>query len=189
MREIAAGSPGQPLLVYENPAPNHTEILTLAHTSLKQTAPQTSAMAPLFGAAAQKAGKLLIQTSVGASIIAGLSHILGPKNQQEKIENTGFNQMSVEKNSNIFEINIAGISGIMLIGAVAIILLCMCGRIKLFMTKCMKCKRMKKGKQEENMEMVNLKKRRNEDKEEEKEEKEEEEKEQKGAEVEALKDI
>ena len=97
--------------------------------------------------------------------------------------------MSVEKNSNIFEINIAGISGIMLIGAVAMILLCMCGRIKLFMTKCMKCKRTKKGKQEESMEMVNLKKRRNEDKEEEKEENEEEEKEQKGAEIEALKDI
>ena len=97
--------------------------------------------------------------------------------------------MSVEKNSNIFEINIVGMSGIILIGAVAIILLCLCGRITAFMTKCKKCKRMKKGKQEERMEMVNLKKRRNEEKEEEKEEKEEEEKEKKGEEEEALKDI
>ena len=184
------GSPGQSPLVYEIPAPNHTETLTLtlAHTSQK-TAPQSSAMAPLFGAAAQKAGKLLIQTSVGASIIAGLSHILGPKNQQDTIENKGFNQMRVEKNSNIFEVNIVGMSGVILIGAVAIILLCLCGRITAFMTKCKKCKRMKKGKQEERMEMVNLKKRRNEEKEEEKEEKEEEEKKKKEEEEEALKDI
>ena len=186
MREIAAGSPGQPLLVYEIPAPNHTEILTLAHTSLKQTAPQTSAMAPLFGAAAQKAGKLLLQTSVGASIIAGISHILGPKNQQETIENKGFNQMRVEKNSNIFEVNIIGMSGVILIGAVAIIFLCLCGKLTTVMTKC---KKMKERKQEERMEMVNLKKRRNEEKEEEKEEKEEEEKKKKEEEEEALKDI
>ena len=186
MREIAAGSPGQPLLVYEIPAPNHTEILTLAHTSLKQTAPQTSAMAPLFGAAAQKAGKLLLQTSVGASIIAGISHILGPKNQQETIENKGFNQMRVEKNSNIFEVNIIGMSGVILIGAVAIMFLCLCGKITTVMTKC---KEMKERKQEERMEMENLKKRRNEEKEEEKEEKEEEEKEKEEEEEEALKDI
>ena len=189
MREIAAGSPGQPLLVYEIPAPNHTEILTLAHTSLKQTAPQTSAMAPLFGAAAQKAGKLLLQTSVGASIIAGITHILGPKNQQETIENKGFNQMRIEKNSNIFEVNIIGMSGVILIGAVAIILLCLCGKITTFMTKCKKCKKMKERKQEERMEMVNLKKRRNEEKEEDKGEKEEEEKKKKEEEEEALKDI
>ena len=187
MREIAAGSPGQPLLVYEIPAPNHTEILTLAQTSLKQTAPQTSAMAPLFGAAAQKAGKLLLQTSVGASIIAGISHILGPKNQQETIENKGFNQMRVEKNSNIFEVNIIGMSGVILIGAVAIMFLCLCGKLTTVMTKC---KEMKDRKQEERMEMENLKKRRNEEKEEEKEEKEEEEKEkEEEEEEEALKDI
>ena len=146
-------------------------------------------MAPLFGAAAQKTGKLLLTTSVGASILAGFSHILGPKNQQEKIENKGLNQMRVEKNSNIFEINIIGLSGVMLIGGVAIILLCLCGKITNFMTKCKKCKKMKERKQEVRMEMVNLKKRRNEEKEEEKEEKEEEEKIKEEEEKEAFNDI
>ena len=143
-------------------------------------------MAPLFGAAAQKAGKLLLQTSVGATIIAGFSHILGPKNQQETIENKGFNQMRVEKNTNLFEVNVIGMSGVILIGAVAIMFLCLCGKLTTVMKKC---KEMKDKKQEERMKMENLKKRRNEEKEEEKEEKEEEEKEKEEEEEEALKDI
>ena len=136
MREIVAGSPGQPLLVYGNPPPNHTEILTLAHTSLKQTAPQTSAMAPLFGAVGQKIGKIVLQTSVGASIIAGISHILGPKSQQETIENKGFTQMRIEKNTNLLEVNLIGVSGVILIGTIAIMFLCLCGKITKVMAKC-----------------------------------------------------
>ena len=143
-------------------------------------------MAPLFGAAGQKVGKIVLQTSIGTTIIAGISHILGPKSQQETIENKGFNQMRVEKNSNIFEVNIIGMSGVILIGTAAIIFLCLCGKITTVMTKC---KEMKERKQEERLEMENLKKRRNEEKEEEKEEKEEEEKKKKEEEEEALKDI
>ena len=186
MREIAAGSPGQPLLVYEIPAPNHTEILTLAHTSLKQTAPQTSAMAPLFGAAGQKVGKIILQTSLGGIVIGGISHILGPKNQQETIENKGFTQMRVEKNTNLLEVNLIGVSGVILIGAIAIMFLCLCGKITKVITKC---KEKKAKKQEEKMEMEKMKKRRDEEKEEEAGEKEEEEKEKEEEEEEALKDI
>ena len=107
-------------------------------------------------------------------MIGGISHILGPKNQQETIENKGFNQMRVEKNTNLFEVNVIGMSGVILIGAVAIMFLCLCGKLTTVMKKC---KEMKDKKQEEKMKMENLKKRRNEEKEEEKEEKEEEEKE------------
>ena len=143
-------------------------------------------MAPLFGAAGQKVGKIVLQTSVGATIIAGISHILGPKSQQETIENKGFTQMRVEKNTNLLEVNLVGVSGVIIIGTIAIMFLCLCGKITTVMTKC---KEMKERKQEERMEMVNLKKRRNEEKEEEKEEKEEEEKIKKEEEEEALKDI
>ena len=143
-------------------------------------------MAPLFGAAGQKVGKIILQTSLGGIVIGGISHILGPKNQQETIENKGFNQMRVEKNTNLFEVNVIGMSGVILIGAVAIMFLCLCGKLTTVMKKC---KEMKDKKQEEKMEMENLKKRRNEEKEEEKEEKEEEEKIKKEEEEEALKDI
>ena len=87
-------------------------------------------MAPLFGAAGQKVGKIVLQTSVGASIIAGINHILGPKSQQETIENKGFTQMRVEKNTNLLEVNLVGVSGVIIIGTIAIMFLCLCGKIK-----------------------------------------------------------
>ena len=87
-------------------------------------------MAPLFGAAGQKVGKIVQQRSVGASILAGISHILGPKSQQETIENKGFTEMRVEKNTNLLEVNLVGVSGVIIIGTIAIMFLCLCGKIK-----------------------------------------------------------
>ena len=94
--------------------------------------------------------------------------------------------MRVEKNTNLLEVNLIGVSGVILIGAIAIMFLCLCGKINKVMAKC---KEKKTKKKEEKMEMEKMKKKRYEEKEEEEEEKEEEEKEKKEEKEEALKDI
>ena len=124
-------------------------------------------MAPILGAAGQKVGKIVLQTSVGATIIAGISHILGPKSQQETIENKGFTQMRVEKNTNLLEVNLVGVSGVIIIGTIVLMCCCLCGKMKQVMTKC---KEKKTKKKEEKMEMEMKEKMREEEKEEEEEE-------------------
>ena len=128
-------------------------------------------MAPLLGAAGQKVGKIVLQTSVGATIIAGISHLLGSKSEQETIENKGFTEMCVEKNTNLLEVNLVGVSGVIIIGTIALMCFCLCGKMKKVLAKC---KEKKTKKKEEKMEMEKKKKTRDEEKEEEEEKKEEE---------------
>ena len=131
-------------------------------------------MAPLLGAAGQKVGKIVLQTSVGATIIAGISHLLGSKREQETIETKGFTEMRVEKNTNFLEINLVGASGVIIIATIALMCFCLCGKMKKVLAKC---KEEKIKKKEEKMEMKKKEKMREEEKEEEEEEKEEEEEE------------
>ena len=131
-------------------------------------------MAPLLGAAGQKVGKIVLQTSVGATIIAGISHLLGSKRETEIIESRGFTEMRLEKNNNLLEINLVGASGVIIIATIAIVCICLCGKMKKVLTKC---KEEKIKKKEEKMEMKKKEKVREEEMEEEVEEKEEEEEE------------
>ena len=126
-------------------------------------------MAPLLGAAGQKVGKIVLQTSVGATIIAGISHLLGSKRETEIIESRGFTEMRLEKNNNFLEINLVGASGVIIIATIALVCICLCGKMKKVLAKC---KEEKIKKKEEKMEMKKKEKMREE--EEEKEEEEEE---------------
>ena len=124
-------------------------------------------MAPLLGAAGQKVGKIVLQTSVGATIIAGISHLLGSKRETEIIESRGFTEMRLEKNNNFLELNLAGASGVIVIATIALVSICLCGKVKKVLAKC---KEEKIKKKEEKMEMKKKEKKKEEEKEEEEEE-------------------
>ena len=123
-------------------------------------------MAPLLGAAGQKVGKIVLQTSVGATIIAGISHLLGSKREQETIETKGFTEMRLEKNTNFLEINLVGASGVIIIATIALVCICLCGKVKKVLAKR---KEEKEKKKEEEMEMKKKEKKKEEEKEEEEE--------------------
>ena len=81
--------------------------------------------------------------------------------------------MRLEKNHNFVELNLAGASGVIVIATIALVSICLCGKVKKVLAKSKEEKRKKK---EEKMEMKKKEKMREEEKEEEEEEKEEEEK-------------
>ena len=127
-------------------------------------------MAPLgfvAGAAGKKVGKIILQTSVGATIIAGISHLFGLKRETEIIESRGVTEMRLEKNHNFVELNLAGASGVIVIATIALVSICLCGKVKKVLAKI---KEEKKKKKEEELEMKKKEKKKEEEKEEEEEE-------------------
>ena len=127
-------------------------------------------MAPLgfvAGAAGKKVGKIILQTSVGAAVVSGISHLFGMKRDTEIIQSRGVTEMRVERNHNFVELNLSGAMSIFAIAAMALVSICLCGRVKKMLVKR---KEEKEKKKEEEMEMKKKEKKKEEEKDEEEEE-------------------
>ena len=119
-------------------------------------------MAPLgfvAGAAGKKVGQIILQTSVGAAIISGISHLFGMKRETEIIQSRGVTEMRLERNHNLVELNLAGASSFIAIATMALVKKVLAKR-----------KEEKEKKKEEEMEMKKKEKKKEEEKEEEEEE-------------------
>ena len=119
------------------------------------------------GTAGKKIGKIILQTSVGAAVISGISHLFGMKRDTEIIQSRGVTEMRVERNHNFVELNLAGASSIIAIAIMAIVIICLCGKVKKMMVKR---KETKEKKKEEEMEMKEMEKKKEVEREEEEEE-------------------
>ena len=115
------------------------------------------------GRAGKKIGKVILQTSIGAAVISGLSHLFGMKKDTEIIQTKGVTEMRLERNQNMVELNLAGASSVIALIIMALVGICLCGKVKKILVKR---KEEKEKKKEEEMEM----KRKEEKKEEEEEE-------------------
>ena len=98
----------------------------------------------------KKIGKVILQTSIGAAVISGLSHLFGMKKDTEIIQTKGVTEMRLERNQNMVELNLAGASSVMAIIIMALAGICLCGKVKKILVKR---KEEKEKKKEEEMEM------------------------------------
>ena len=127
-------------------------------------------MAPLgfvAGRAGKKIGKIIFQTSIGAAVISGLSHLFGMKKDTEIIQTKGVTEMRLERNQNLVELNLAGASSVIALVIMALVGICLCGKVKKILVKR---KEEKEKKKEEEMEMKKKEKKKEEEEEEEEEE-------------------
>ena len=100
--------------------------------------------------AGKKIGKGILHTAVGAAVISGLSHLFGVKKETEIIQTKGVTEMRLERNQNMVELNLAGASSVMAIVIMALVGICLCGKVKKILVKR---KEEKEKKKEEEMEM------------------------------------
>ena len=114
----------------------------------------------------KKIGKIILQTSIGAAVISGLSHLFGMKKDTEIIQTKGVTEMRLERNQNLVELNLAGASSVIALAIMALVSICLCGKVKKILVKR---KEEKEKKKEEEMEMKKKEKKKEEEEEEEEE--------------------
>ena len=86
--------------------------------------------------AGKKLGKGLLHTAVGAAVISGLNQLFGVKQETEIIKTEGISEMRLEKNHNMIELNMAtGASSVIAIIIMAVVGLCLCGKMRKVLNK------------------------------------------------------
>ena len=73
----------------------------------------------------------MLDTAVEAAVISGLNQLFGAKQETEIIKTEGISEMRLEKNHNMIELNMAtGASSVMAIIMMALVSLCLCGKMR-----------------------------------------------------------
>ena len=85
--------------------------------------------------AGKKIGKGLLHTVVGVAVISGLNQLFGVKKETEFIQTKGVSEMRLERNQNMIELNLAGASSVMAIIIMALMGICLCGKMRKILEK------------------------------------------------------
>ena len=86
--------------------------------------------------AGKKLGEGLLHTAVGVAVISGLNQLFEAKQETEIIKTEGISEMRLEKNHNMIELNMAtGASSVIAIIIMAVVGLCLCGKMRKVLNK------------------------------------------------------
>ena len=107
--------------------------------------------------AGKKIGKGILHTAITAAVISGLSHLFGVKKETEIIQTKGVTEMRLERNQNMVELNLAGASSVMAIIIMALVGICLCGKVKKTLVKRKEEKEKKKEEKEKKKEEMKKK--------------------------------